>query len=143
LASLAFACQVTSPLAHAPWLRLDAFFAKVRKMVRYWFLAAAAAAIVLIFKNGMAFALCFLGVAAIPCVAIAGAKWGLASGDTQQKFGVPLVAALLLGFSYWLSTSVSLRLFGFDINGLTIGIISAAIGLIRVPASWGGAKPLT
>jgi hypothetical protein len=114
--------------------------ARARNMAGYWFLVVTVVAIVFIFKNGVAFALCFFGTTAIPCVAIAGAKWGLVSGDSQQKFGVPLVAVLLLGFSYWLSTSVSLHLLGLDVSGLTLVIISGVIGLIGVPTSWGSSS---
>jgi hypothetical protein len=95
-------------------------------------------AIVFAFKIGFVFALCFFGTVAIPCVAVAGARWGVLAGDKQQKIGVPIVGLLLLAFAYWLSTYVSVKVFGVRVSGLILLIISGVIGLIGVPLSWGG-----
>ncbi len=105
-------------------------------MAGLYFLAILGIAVVFVFKNGVAFALSFLGTAIIPCVAIAGMKWGLMKGDRQQRIGVPIVALLLLAFAYWLSTGVSVQVFGHNLSGLTLGIIGSVIGLIGIPLSW-------
>jgi hypothetical protein len=94
--------------------------------------------IAFIFQNGLVFALCFLGTAMIPCIAVAGMKWGILMGDRQQKIGVPLVALALLGFAYWLSSAVSIQIGGTQLSGLVVGLIGAFIGLFGVPLSWGG-----
>ena len=110
-------------------------------MAVFWFMIIVPVAIVFAFKNGLGFALCFFGTAAVPCIAVAGGRWGLLAGDPQQKIGVPIVALLLLAFAYWLSSHVSVTAFGVQISGLTLLIISCIIGLLGVPLSWGGRVP--
>ena len=90
-----------------------------------------------IFTNGVVFALCFLGTAMVPCIAVAGMRWGLSRGDKQQRVGVPLVAIALLAFAYWLSTGVSIQIVGHHLSGLALGLIGAFIGFVGVPLSWG------
>jgi len=92
-------------------------------MVFLWFGIVTPAALVLAFKIGVVFALCFFGTVSVPCVAVAGARWGVIAGDKQQKIGVPTVGLLLLAFAYWLSTYVSVKVFGVEISGLTLMII--------------------
>jgi hypothetical protein len=101
-------------------------------------MVVAPVAAVFVFKIGLVFALCFLGTAWLPCIAVAGARWGLLAGDRGQKIGVPIVALMLLAFAYWLSTYVSVTAFAVHISGLTLLIISCVIGLIGVPLAWGG-----
>jgi hypothetical protein len=103
-----------------------------------WFLIITPIAVVFVFKHGFAFALCFFGTASVPCIAVAGVRWGVVAGDNQQKVGVPLVGLLMLAFAYWLSTYVSVTVFGLRISGLILMIISSIIGLIGVPLAWGG-----
>jgi hypothetical protein len=100
-------------------------------------LAIFGVAIAFIFINGVVFALYFLGTAMVPCIAVAGMKWGLLRGDKQQRVGVPLVAIALLVFAYWLSTGVSIQIMGHQVSGLALGLIGALIGLVGVPLSWG------
>jgi hypothetical protein len=104
-------------------------------------LAVFGVGIAFIFTNGIVFALCFLGTTMVPCIAVAGMKWGFLRGDKQQKVGVPLVAIALLGFAYWLSTGVSIQVMGHHLSGLALGLIGAFIGLVGVPLSWGGSTP--
>jgi len=110
-------------------------------MAALWFIIILVIAIVLAFKNGPTFALCFFGTTAIPCVAVAGAKWGLVAGDAQQKIGVPVIALILLAFAFWLSTYVSVTAFGIEISGLVLMAIGGVIGLAGVPLAWGGQAP--
>jgi hypothetical protein len=60
-------------------------------------------------------------------------------GNDQQRFGVPIVAVILLAFAYWLSTNVLLKLYGYDTDGFTLLAISAVIGLLGVITSRRGA----
>jgi hypothetical protein len=103
-----------------------------------WFMIVTPVAIVFAFKIGLVFALCFFGTVTVPCVAVAGARWGVLAGDKHQKIGVPIVGLLLLAFAYWLSTYVSVHVFGVQVSGLILVIISGVIGLIGVPLAWGG-----
>lgn len=105
-------------------------------MVGYYATVVTILAIAFVFTNGIVFALCFFGTAVIPCIAVAGMRWGIVRGDNQQRIGVPVVAVLLLLFAYWLSTGVSLQLFGYRISGLAFGLISAFVGT-WVPLAWG------
>ena len=104
-------------------------------MVAFWFLAVTAVTLVFIFRGSFTFALCFLGTAILPTVAVGAFTWVHLFGDNQQKFGVPIIAVILLGFSYWLSTNVSLEFYGYHIDGFTVLAIGAAIGLLGVIAS--------
>jgi hypothetical protein len=103
-----------------------------------WFMVVTLIAAVLVFKVGFIFALCFLGTAWLPCIAVAGARWGFLAGDKQQRIGVPLIAFAILTFAYWLSTYVSVTAFSVHLGGLTLLVISSIIGLIGVPLAWGG-----
>jgi hypothetical protein len=107
-------------------------------MAVFWSLIVFPVAVVFAFQHGLLFALGFLGTSWIPCIAVAGAKWGVIRGDRQQRIGVPVVAALLLAFAYWLSTGVEVLVFGHIISGLTLFLISAVLGL-TVPLAMGGA----
>ena len=95
-----------------------------------------------IFTNGIVFALYFVGTTTIPCIAVAGIKWGIFRGDRQERIGVPLVGILLLAFAYWLSTRVSILILGHHLSGLALALIGAFIGLIGVPLSWGGSASM-
>jgi hypothetical protein len=99
------------------------------------------AGIVFIFTEGILFAIRFVGTAMLPCIAMAGLKWGVLMGDRQQKIGVPLVAVLLLAFSYWLSNGVSIQIFGHHLSGFVLALIGAFIGLTGIPLSWAGPAP--
>lgn len=109
-------------------------------MIGYYFLAIFFSAIGFAFSNGIVFALSFLGAAYLPCVAIAGAKWGILMGDSQQKIIVPIIGFVLLALAYWLSTNINIHLLGFTLSGFGLAIISGLIGLVGVPTSWGGSS---
>ena len=106
-------------------------------MVRLYTLAIFCITTAFLFVNGIAFALSFFGAALLPCVAVAGAKWGILRGDRQQKIGVPVIGVMLLAFAYWLSTGISVRLFGLNLSGLSFVVIGSLIGLVGVPIAWG------
>jgi len=110
-------------------------------MVALFTLAVFGIGISFIFTTGLLFGICFIGAAMVPCIAIAGMKWGILRGDRQQRIGVPLVATLLLAFAYWLSTGVSVHIMGHHLSGLALALIGAFIGLVGVPVSWGGSAP--
>jgi hypothetical protein len=107
-----------------------------KSLVVFYTLAVFWMAITFIFTKDIVSALRFFGTAMIPLVAIAGLKWGVLKGDREQKIGVPLVAILLLAFAYWLSTGVSIQLFGYNLSGLELGLAGGFVGLVGVPLSW-------
>jgi hypothetical protein len=107
-------------------------------MVVLYTLAIFGMGVALIFTSGIVFVLYFVGTAMIPCVAVTGLKWGILRGDRQQRIGVPLVAVLLLAFGYWLSSDLSIFIFGHHLSGFALFLIGAFIGLVGVPLSWGG-----
>lgn len=45
-------------------------------MVIFYTLAVSGIGIGFIFANGLIFALCYYGAAMLPCIAVAGMKWG-------------------------------------------------------------------
>jgi len=102
-------------------------------MAVVYVLAIFGVAVALAFKVSVAIAFYFFVASMISCVAAAGFKWGLLRGDKQQRIGVPIVAILLLGFAYWLSSGVSLEIFGHHVSGLVCCLIGAAVGLLGVP----------
>ena len=104
-------------------------------MVAIWFLTVTAVTLIVIFRDGFAIALCFLGTTILPTVAVGAFTWAQMFGDNQQRFGSPVIGVILLGFAYWLSTNVSLELYGYHVNGFALFAISAAIGLFGVIAS--------
>jgi hypothetical protein len=110
-------------------------------MIMLYTLAVFGIGTAIIFTGGFVFALCFVGTAMIPCIAVAGMKWGLLRGDRQQRIGVPLVAIMLLIFVYWLSTGVSIQVMGYHLSGLTLALIGGFVGLVGIPLSWGGSGP--
>jgi hypothetical protein len=101
-------------------------------MVAFWFVAVTALSLVFIVRDGITFALCFLGTVILPTVAVGAFTWVQMFGDNQQKFGIPIIAVILLGFAYWLSTNVSLGLYGYNVDGFILLAISATIGLLGV-----------
>ena len=102
-----------------------------------WAGAATIIALIFAFTNGITYALAFLGTCLIPEIAVAGIRWGLIHGDKQQRIGTPLVGLVLLAFGFWLSTGVSLHIFGFTVSGIALASIGAVLGFC-VPLSWGG-----
>jgi len=107
-----------------------------KAMVMFYTLAIFGMAIAFMFTKDIVSAFSFFGTAMIPLVAVAGLKWGVLRGDSEQKIGVPLVAILLLAFAYWLSTGVSIQIFGYNLNGLVLGIAGSFVGLVGIPLSW-------
>ena len=105
-------------------------------MVAYFFVAIFTLSVIIIFTKGFLFALCFLGTCSLPCVAVAGGKWGILRGDMAQKIGVPVIAVGILAFAYWLSKSVGVEVFGLYLSGFALWLISATFGLIGVPLEW-------
>lgn len=105
-------------------------------MAGLYFLIVLCIAVVFIFKNGVIFALSFLAVTMIPCIAIAAAKWGVMRGDAQQKLFVPVVALLLLAFAYWLSPGVSVNVASVHLSGFVLMLIGGFVGLVGVPLRW-------
>jgi len=97
-----------------------------------YFIISIILAVASFFRTGTSVALCLFGTSMISLVAAGGLKFGILWGDRAQKIGVPLVAILLLGFAYWLSSGFSVQIFGYQLSGLTWGIIGAVIGLIFV-----------
>jgi len=105
-------------------------------MAALWVLVTFVVAVVFAFKNSLGFALIFLGTCWLPCFVVGTGKWGLLRGDRSQKIAVPLIAAVILAFAYWLSTMVEVQFSGYLISGLMIWIASALIGL-TAPLSMG------
>jgi hypothetical protein len=66
-------------------------------MIGLYVLAMMGIAMVLLVNDGIALAVSFYGAALLPCIAVAGAKWGSLKGDGQQKISVPLIGVVLLG----------------------------------------------
>lgn len=105
-------------------------------MVIFYALAVFGVAIASIFTNGLVFALLFVGTSMLPCLAVATAKWSILKGDSQQKIVIPVISVFLLALAYWLSNGVWIQLFGYHLNGMTIGLMGALVGLLGVPLSW-------
>jgi len=101
-----------------------------------YFLAILSLTAIFVFKNGILFALGFLGTTMIPCIATVAAKWGIIRGDARQKLFVPAFALLLLWVAYWLSKSVSLDAGGIHLSGIALLAIGAIVGLVGVPLRW-------
>lgn len=105
-------------------------------MAALWVLVTFTVAAVFAFQNSIGFAVTFLGTCWLPCFVVGTAKWGLMRGDRSQKVVVPIIAAVVLAFAYWLSTKVEVHISGYLISGFVLWIVSALIGL-TVPLSMG------
>lgn len=105
-------------------------------MAGLYLLAILSLTAILVFKNGILFALGFLGTTMIPCIATMAAKWGIIRGDARQKLFVPAFALLLLWVAYWLSRSVSLDAGGIHLPGIALLAIGGIVGLVGVPLRW-------
>lgn len=95
-----------------------------------YFVVVLVCTIVFVFQTGILFALSFLGTTALPLIAVAAGKWGIARGDKQQKIGIPIIALILVAAAYWLSLGVSITLFQVHLSGLALLVVSGAIGLL-------------
>ena len=80
-------------------------------MAALWVLVTFTVAAVFAFQNSIGFAVTFLGTCWLPCFVVGTAKWGLMRGDRSQKVVVPIIAAVVLAFAYWLSTKVEVPYF--------------------------------
>jgi hypothetical protein len=94
----------------------------------YYFIAIFSLTLVFAFKNGILFALSFLGTTTLPAISITAMRWAIARGNRAQKIGVPIFGALLVAFAYWLSLGVSGDAFGLHVSGQVLLVISGVVG---------------